>query len=42
MLPGVVRLGYATLPAEQLTGEEWIAADPLELAGIIERFTAAA
>ena len=33
--------GYETLPAEQLTGEEWIAADPLELARIIERFTAA-
>ncbi len=33
--------GYATFPSEQLTGEEWIAADPRELAGIIERFTAA-
>jgi hypothetical protein len=34
--------GYETFPAEQLTGEEWIAADPPELAAIIERFTAAA
>jgi phosphoglycolate phosphatase len=34
--------GYATFPTEQLTGEEWIAADPPELAAIIERFTAAA
>jgi phosphoglycolate phosphatase len=34
--------GYETFPPEQLTGEEWIAADPLELAAIIERFTAAA
>ena len=34
--------GYETLPAEQLTGEEWIAADPQELAAIIQRFTAAA
>ncbi len=34
--------GFATFPAEQLTGEEWIAADPRELAGIIERFTAPA
>ena len=33
--------GYATFPADQLTGEEWIAADPPELAAIIERFTAA-
>ena len=31
--------GYATFPAERLTGEEWIATDPRELAGIIERFT---
>ena len=34
--------GYATFPAEQLTGEEWIAADPRELTAIIEGFTAAA
>ena len=34
--------GYETFPAGQLTGEEWIAADPPELAAIIERFTAAA
>jgi len=34
--------GYETFPAAQLTGEEWIAADPAQLAGIIERFTAAA
>jgi phosphoglycolate phosphatase-like HAD superfamily hydrolase len=34
--------GYATFPTEQLTGEEWIAANPPELAAIIERFTAAA
>ena len=34
--------GYTTFPAEQLTGEEWIAIDPRELAAIIERFTAAA
>jgi len=33
--------GYTTLSAEQLTGEEWIAADLLELTAIIERFTAA-
>lgn len=33
--------GYATFPVEQLTGEEWIAADPRELTGIIEQFTAA-
>ena len=33
--------GYATFPAEQLTGEEWIAADPLELVGIVKQFTAA-
>ena len=32
--------GYETFPAGQLTGEEWIAADPLELAGIFERFAA--
>ena len=31
--------GYTTFPTEQLTGEEWIAADPRELAGIIEQFT---
>lgn len=30
--------GYATFPVEQLTGEEWVAADPLELAAIFERF----
>jgi phosphoglycolate phosphatase len=33
--------GYATFPAEQLTGEEWIAADPLDLPAIIEQFTVA-
>lgn len=33
--------GYATFPAEQLSGEEWIAADPRELPAIIERFTVA-
>jgi len=33
--------GYATFSAEQLTGEEWIAADPRELAAIIEQFTVA-
>ena len=32
--------GYATFPVERLTGEEWIARDPSELAGIFERFTA--
>ena len=32
--------GYATFPVGELTGEEWIAADPQELAEIIERFTA--
>ena len=30
--------GYATFPSEQLTGEEWIATDPRDLAGIIEQF----
>ena len=30
--------GYATFPAEQLSGEEWIAANPSELTAIIERF----
>jgi len=30
--------GYATFPSEQLTGEEWIAADPRDLAGIIAQF----
>lgn len=34
--------GYATFPAQRLTGEEWIAADSQELAAIIKRFTAAA
>jgi len=34
--------GYDTFPAEELTGEEWIAADPSELTAIIERFTATA
>lgn len=32
--------GYETFPAGQLTGEEWIAADPTQLQGIIERFVA--
>lgn len=32
--------GYATFPVEQLTGDEWVAADPLELVAIIERFAA--
>ena len=31
--------GYATFAVEDLTGEEWIAADSRELVGIIERFT---
>ena len=30
--------GYETFPAETLTGEEWIAADPRDVHGIIERF----
>jgi len=30
--------GYATFPAEQLTGEEWIAAGTSELCEIIDRF----
>lgn len=34
--------GYEMFPREQLTGEEWIAADPSDLATIFERFTAAA
>ncbi|MBF8300969.1 MAG: cbbZP, partial [Acidobacteria bacterium] len=34
--------GYDTFPAEELTGEEWIAADPSELTAIIERFIATA
>ena len=34
--------GYEAFPAERLTGEEWIAADPSELTAIIERFTATA
>lgn len=34
--------GYATFPTERLTGEEWIAADPSELAAVFERFTASA
>ena len=32
--------GYATFHAEQLTGEEWIAADPEELVGIVKQFAA--
>jgi phosphoglycolate phosphatase len=32
--------GYETFPAAQLTGEEWIAADPARLQEIIERFVA--
>jgi phosphoglycolate phosphatase len=32
--------GYATFAVEDLTGDEWIATDPRELVGIIERFTA--
>src|SRR5688572_4211988 len=34
--------GYETFPFDQLSGEEWIAANPAELTPIIERFTAAA
>ena len=30
--------GYEAFSAEQLAGEEWIAADPSELAGIFDRF----
>ena len=30
--------GYGRFPAERLTGEEWIAADPFELRQIIDRF----
>ena len=33
--------GYATFPAEQLTGEEWIATDAQELVGIVKQFAAA-
>jgi len=32
--------GYATFAVEDLTGEEWIAANARNLVGIIERFTA--
>jgi phosphoglycolate phosphatase len=32
--------GYQTFPADRLTGEEWIAAAPSELADIFERFRA--
>jgi phosphoglycolate phosphatase len=32
--------GYETFPAAQLTGEEWIAADPARLQEIVERFVA--
>lgn len=32
--------GYATFAVEDLTGEEWIAADSRDLVGVIERFTA--
>lgn len=32
--------GYETFEVEDLAGEEWIATDPRELVGIIERFTA--
>lgn len=31
--------GYATFPPERLTGEEWIAADPRQVAAVIERFS---
>ena len=30
--------GYATFVTEDLTGEEWIATEPRELVGVIERF----
>ncbi|MBI2189099.1 MAG: HAD-IA family hydrolase [Acidobacteria bacterium] len=30
--------GYAAFPPERLTGEEWIARDPWQLAAVIERF----
>ena len=33
--------GYETFPIDQLNGQEWIATDPVELAAIVERFTAA-
>ena len=33
--------GYETFPPEKLTGEEWIAADPADVAAIVDRFTAA-
>jgi len=33
--------GYETFPLNQLNGQEWIAADPIELAAIVECFTAA-
>ena len=32
--------GYESFPLDQLNGQEWIATDPVELAGIVERFTA--
>ena len=32
--------GYVTFPRERLTGEEWTAASPAELAAIFDRFTA--
>ena len=34
--------GYETFPLDQLSGEEWIAANPTGLTAIIERFTAIA
>jgi phosphoglycolate phosphatase len=34
--------GYESFPLDQLDGQEWIAAHPVELVAIIERFTAAA
>jgi phosphoglycolate phosphatase len=33
--------GYDAFPLDQLNGEEWIASDPVELAAIVECFTAA-
>jgi hypothetical protein len=37
----VYGFGYETFPLDQLNGQEWIATDPVELAAIVERFTAA-
>jgi phosphoglycolate phosphatase len=36
----VYGFGYETFPLDQLNGQEWIATDPVELAAIVERFTA--